>query len=269
MMVDKESPSTQSIESLVAATNPDLPRVYGDIARIVEKNIPESERDKHILNRFCARSNEEFKRAEHDLGGLPGIVLILFLIAAGVTFAAAETTIGVIVSIALCIALIWIRSWAIHRRVSQRVRPRLSSMLMATGIKWEQLKSDLASGTLKYSRLRRHFSRSAYGVMYFGNGSDSDMQRRDFLVPTVDMSSLTQPLETAVPVEERYAEFLALREKLGMGPVDDVLGTKQRIDTLSFSSQTAAVTLDLGSTSLQNVHTNRFGACKLSRVRGG
>jgi hypothetical protein len=192
MLLDKETAFTHSVESLVAATNPDLSRNYGDIAQDVEANLPESERDTHILDCFCARSTEEFKQAEHDLSGWLGIVLILFSIGGGLAFAAAGTTIGIIVSVVLLVVLMWLRSWAIHRRVAKRVRPRLNSLLSATGIKWERLESDLASGKLKYSRLRRHFARSAYDAMDIGNWSDRDGHACDFLVPTVDMSPPAQ-----------------------------------------------------------------------------
>ena len=211
-MLEKGSAGTQSIESLITATNPALPNHYGQIAQAIETNVPEAKRATHILDSFCVRSIEEFKAAEAAIGGWVGLVLIIFLVAAGFAFALAGPIIGSVVSVLLVVALIWIRHWGIHRWVAKRLRPRLISLLNATGIRWEQVESDLSSGNLNYPKLRRHFSRSAYDTMSFENASQSKSQRCDFLLPTVDRF----PLANAPQPEARTATTRPLAEQLSI-----------------------------------------------------
>lgn len=186
MLVALKSDTAQSIDSLINATNPELWKELGPVAKEIEARLPPPKRNMHILDHFCARHTEEFRDAEHNLSGWIGLFLLLFVGVVITTFAMTGEVLGYLVSAVLVVLLVKIRGYLIHRRVAKHVKPGLAKLLLATEIEWTTLESALETRDLNYPKLRRHLSRPAYDAFRMGQADDGFAELPDFLVPTVD-----------------------------------------------------------------------------------
>lgn len=187
-VVSKHEAEQQSILELTKTTNPGLLQELSGIARQIETRIPVAQRDRFLFNHFCARQSQHFQEAEHHLSGWLGLVLIVFLVAAGFVFGVVGTVPGIVASVGLVVALFVIRHWAIQRYVAKRVRPQIARFLTGTGLAWAQLEEALDSGDLRYPRLRRHFKRAVYDQFRQEWNPDEllDNGNCDIIVPVID-----------------------------------------------------------------------------------